>query len=102
MLGLPPGRKIPSQAVPTSVVRGQDGAYYVGTLTGFPFAPGSARVFRVVPGRALIRVGRDGARKVVASDGLTAPAGLAIKGRSAYVSNCGTCAGTGPVVRVPL
>ena len=25
-----------------------------------------------------------------------------IRGRSAYVSNCGTCAGTGSVVRVPL
>ena len=40
------------QAVPTSVVRGPDGAYYVGTLTGFPFQPGAARVFRVVPGKA--------------------------------------------------
>ena len=142
MMGLPPGTQIPSEAVPTSVVRGPDGAYYVGTLTGFPFAPGSARVFRVVPGRAptvyaggftniidlafgqdgrlyvleiahngllsgdrtgaLIRVGRDGTQKIVASAGLTAPAGLAIRGRSAYVSNCGTCAGTGSVVRIPL
>ncbi|WP_291414839.1 ScyD/ScyE family protein [Actinophytocola sp.] len=141
-LGLPPGTKIPSQAVPTSVVRGPDGAYYVGTLTGFPFQPGSARVFRVVPGKAptvyasgftniidiafgpdgklyvleiahngllsgdptgaLIRVGRGGSQKIVASAGLTAPGGLAIKGRSAYVSNCGTCAGTGSVVRIPL
>lgn len=50
--GASPRTKIPSQAVPTSVVRGPDGAYYVGTLTGFPFAVGSARVFRVVPGKA--------------------------------------------------
>jgi hypothetical protein len=38
------------QAVPTSVVKGPDGAYYVGQLTGFPFPPGGASVFRVVPG----------------------------------------------------
>jgi hypothetical protein len=49
-LGLPPGTQIPMQAVPTSVVRGPDGAYYVGQLTGFPFPVGAARVYRVVPG----------------------------------------------------
>jgi len=46
--GLPP--QIPMQAVPTSVVKGPDGAYYVGQLTGFPFPPGGANVWRVVPG----------------------------------------------------
>ena len=45
---LPP--EIPMQAVPTSVVKGPDGAYYVGQLTGFPFPVGGANVFRVVPG----------------------------------------------------
>jgi hypothetical protein len=39
------------QAVPTSVVRGPDGAYYVGQLTGFPFLVGAAKVYRVVPGQ---------------------------------------------------
>ena len=48
--GLPP--EIEMQAVPTSVVKGPDGAYYVGQLTGFPFPPGGANVFRVVPGKA--------------------------------------------------
>lgn len=43
-----PGQ-IPAQAVPTSVVRGPDNFYYVGQLTGFPFAPGSANVYRVNP-----------------------------------------------------
>jgi hypothetical protein len=42
--------QVPMQAVPTSVVKGPDGAYYVGQLTGFPFPPGAARVWRVVPG----------------------------------------------------
>ncbi len=51
-LGLPPGTKIPMQAVPNSVVRGPDGAWYVGQLTGFPFPVGAANVYRVVPGRA--------------------------------------------------
>jgi streptogramin lyase len=48
--GLPPaGTPIPSQAVPTSVVVGPDGAYYVGELTGFPFTPETASVYRVDP-----------------------------------------------------
>lgn len=51
-LGLPEGSKIPAQSVPTSVVRGPDGAYYVSELTGFPYPAGKARVYRVVPGRA--------------------------------------------------
>jgi len=45
------GQQIPMQAVPTGVVRGPDGAFYVGQLTGFPFPVGKARVYRVVPGR---------------------------------------------------
>jgi sugar lactone lactonase YvrE len=51
-LGLPPGTKIPLQAVPNSITRGPDGAYYVGTLTGFPFPVGAAKVYRLVPGHA--------------------------------------------------
>ena len=48
----PPGGKIPMQAVPNSVVRGPDGAWYVGQLTGFPFPVGAANVYRVRPGHA--------------------------------------------------
>jgi hypothetical protein len=40
------------QAVPTSVVIGPDGAFYVSQLTGFPFPAGKASIFRVVPGHA--------------------------------------------------
>ena len=39
------------ESVPTTVARGPDGALYVGELTGFPFLPGLARIFRVVPGQ---------------------------------------------------
>jgi len=48
---LPPTSR-PADSVPTSVVRGPDGAYYVGELTGAPFVAGAARVFRIVPGSA--------------------------------------------------
>ena len=45
-----PGRS--TDAVPTDVVVGPDGAYYVSELSGVPFADGAARVYRVVPGQA--------------------------------------------------
>jgi hypothetical protein len=47
-MGLPP--QVPVQAVPTNVVVGPDHALYVSQLTGFPFIPGVARIYRVVPG----------------------------------------------------
>ena len=40
---------IPAQAVPNTVTVGPDGAWYVGQLTGFPFTPGSSRVWRIEP-----------------------------------------------------
>jgi hypothetical protein len=46
----PPGSPlIPMQAVPTSVVKGRDGAYYMTQLTGFPFPAGAASIWRVNP-----------------------------------------------------
>lgn len=39
------------ESVPTCVAQGPDGAFYVGELTGDPFFPGEARVWRVVPGQ---------------------------------------------------
>jgi hypothetical protein len=49
---VPPGTQIPTDAVPTSVVQGPDGAYYISQLTGFPFEKGDANIWRVVPGQA--------------------------------------------------
>lgn len=43
------GGPFPTEAVPTGVAVGPDGAFYVGELTGFPFIPGSAQIFRVLP-----------------------------------------------------
>ena len=37
------------QFVPTAVVKGPDGALYVSQLTGFPFPPGAANVYRIDP-----------------------------------------------------
>ncbi len=154
-----PGRS--TDAVPTSVARGPDGAYYVGELTGVPFTVGAARVYRVVPGQApqvylvgftaiidlafgpdgslyvlqhatgpflsgpgaLIRVAPDGTRTTIASVGLFHPTSVLIAdgdqddgdnndgdhnsenndegdGIAFYISNCGTCAGTGEVIRI--
>jgi hypothetical protein len=39
------------ESVPTCVAQGPDGAFYVGELTGAPFYPGEARIWRVVPGQ---------------------------------------------------
>jgi sugar lactone lactonase YvrE len=129
-------------AVPTSVVRGRDGAYYVGQLTGFPFPVGGANVYRVVPGEepevyatgftniidlgfgpdgrlyvlemfhngllsgdptgALLKVRRGGSVEEVMTTGLVTPGGLTFDRHAAYVSNCGTCAGSGSVLRIPL
>jgi hypothetical protein len=128
-------RSLVVQSVPAAVAVGPDGALYVGELTGVPFQPGTARIWRVVPGEApsiyasgfttisdlafqgsdllvleiaerglldptspgaLIRLAPNGKRTLVASVGLTAPTGLAVAGRSVYISNNGLFAGTGP------
>jgi hypothetical protein len=141
-LGLPPGTLIPMQAVPNTVAFGPDGAVYVGTLTGFPFPVGGAKVFRVVPGEAptvfadgftniidiafgadgslyvleiahnsllsgdptgaLIQVAPDSTRSTIAMEGLVFPTSFTIaKDGSFLVSNFGTFAGIGQVVRIP-
>ncbi|MGX6605268.1 ScyD/ScyE family protein [Micromonosporaceae bacterium Da 78-11] len=140
--GPSPGTLIAMPAVPTAVVRGPDGALYVGELTGFPFPAGRARVWRVVPGHpptvyaagfttvidlawgpdrelyvleiahrgllsgdrtgALLRAGRHGQHRVIASTGLTAPGGLVVRGHYAYVSNCSVCRVPGSVRRISL
>ena len=41
---------MPTQAGPTTVAIGPDGAYYVGELRGFPAPAGASRVWRVSPG----------------------------------------------------
>jgi hypothetical protein len=77
MPAAPPGTMIPVDPVPTSVVRAPDGSLYVGQLTGFPFVPETASVFRIPPG--------GGAPEVVAS-GFTLITDIALgKDGSLYV-----------------
>jgi sugar lactone lactonase YvrE len=65
-----------SQAVPTSIVRGPDGAFYVGELAEGA-GKGKARVFRVVPGQ----------KPTVYRTGFTAISGLAFgPDKSLYVT----------------
>jgi hypothetical protein len=41
--------ELPAESVPTAVALGPDGWVYVGELKGFPFRPGSSKVWRVNP-----------------------------------------------------
>ncbi|MBG1245625.1 ScyD/ScyE family protein [Nostoc sp. NZL] len=59
--GEPPQSQFAAQAVPSSVAKGLDGAYYVSQFTGFPFPEGGAKIYRV---------GADGKPSVFA-DGFT-------------------------------
>lgn len=49
-VGPPAGTEMPAESVPTSVVVGSDGAYYVGELRGFPATPGTSQVWRIERG----------------------------------------------------
>jgi len=81
--GLPP--TLPAEAVPTSVVVGPDGNWYVGELKGFPFQPGTSKVWKIRAGSKNLRptptsrFSTSGA--AVYADGLTSIVDLAV-GRS--------------------
>lgn len=91
----PDGTTGATQSVPTSAVRGPDGALYVSQLTGFPFQEGLANIYRV---------DRRGAVSVYAS-GLTNVTDLAFRGRTLYaveISERGLLSGPiGALVEVP-
>lgn len=74
---------------------GKDGSLYVLQIASATF------IGPPTPG-ALIRVKPNGEREELAAGKLTAPTGLALHGEYAYVSNRGTEAGTGEVVRIEL
>jgi hypothetical protein len=83
------------QSVPSSVAVGPDGALYVGELTGVPFKPGTARVWRVVPGK----------RPTVYASGFTNISDLAFDGRDLLVlelSTRGLLAGRSPGALIRL
>ncbi len=94
----PQGRS--TDAVPTAVAVGPDGAYYVSELTGVPFPAGFANIYRVVPGHAPtvawsgfttvidIAFGPDGSLYVLEHS--TGPAFFALPGRLLKVAPDGT------------
>jgi hypothetical protein len=89
-----------TDAVPTAVALGPDGAYYVAELTGIPFAAGAANIYRVVPGQPPtvawsgfttvidIAFGPDGSLYVLEHS--TGPAFFALPGRLLKVAADGT------------
>jgi hypothetical protein len=99
--GPPLGSQIPTDSVPTSVAAAHD-ALVVGELTGFPFAPGGAQVYRVADEVSVqatgftnivdVEVDDNGTVYVVelAQDGLlSVPPGAAPVGRLVRVGNDG-------------
>jgi hypothetical protein len=89
-----------TDAVPTAVAVGSDGAYYVSELTGVPFGAGAANIYRVVPGQAPtvawsgfttvidIAFGPDGSLYVLEHS--TGPASFALSGRLVKAAPDGT------------
>jgi hypothetical protein len=87
-------------AVPTCVARGPDGAYYVGILTGLPFADGAARIYRIVPGeaptefltgfKAVIDIDFDTAGNLYVLQHSSGATGLALPGSLLRVARDGT------------
>ena len=67
--GLPP--MMPAEAVPTSVVRGPDGWFYVGELRGFPGPLGQSRVWRVSPWASWAECGASDDCELVFDGGFT-------------------------------
>jgi hypothetical protein len=59
-------KRIPAEAVATSVAVGPDGAYYVGELKGFPAPTNRSRVWRIEPGTRHAECGSSPSCSVVA------------------------------------
>lgn len=93
----PEGVMTPMQFVPTSAVRGPDGALYVSQLTGFPFPQGGSTIWRI----------RSGHAPTAYASGLTNVTDLAFaRDGSLYaveISTAGLLSGdtTGALVRIP-
>ena len=88
LIGNPKPITVEAQAVPTAVAVGPDGALYVSLLRGVPSDPGTAYIYRVVPGQqptiwargltAVTAIAFDSRGRLLATeynvDGLLAPA----------------------------
>jgi hypothetical protein len=143
------GQNVNLQAVPDSITKGPNNAYYVSEFTGIPLPDNQARIYEFTPGQTpqiyadgftqiidtafdkkgdlyvleyaaqsllptlsngvlntkgeLIRLGTDGTRTTILNenDGLISPTSLAFGPDDAlYISNYGTFAGQGEVIRL--
>jgi hypothetical protein len=85
--GPPPGTLIDSEAVPTAVAIGPDGAWYVSELRGFPFTKGASRIWRIEPGTEDATCDPDAKRGPcrVYADGFTSAIDIAWAGRTLIV-----------------
>lgn len=84
---VPKNVDLPAEAVPTSVAVGPDGYWYVGELKGFPFTPGTSRIWRVAPWArdVMCDATTPTAKCSLFMDGFTSVVGLAWHGKSLYV-----------------
>jgi hypothetical protein len=105
-VSLPGGGTATVDAVPTTVIEGPDGNYYVGELTGFPFVVGAARVYRVPAGGGTPQVVASGFTNIIDiaidpnsgaayvlehdADGIFPPTGPGVNGRVVRVHGDGT------------
>lgn len=53
------------QPVPTAITVGPDGAYYIGQLTGFPFPPNAANIYRFDPATKDLTIAHSGFTNIV-------------------------------------
>lgn len=77
---------MPTEAVPTSVAIGPDGAYYVGELKGFPAPTGESRIWRVDRTAKGVRCGTDAGCTLAFDGGFTSIIDLAFKNGKLYVA----------------
>jgi len=83
----PPGTPFDAESVPTGVAVGPDGAWYVAELRGFPFTPGTSRIWRIQPGAEDAECDPDAERGpcTVYADGFTSVMGIAWAGDTLLV-----------------
>lgn len=53
------------QSVPTAIAVGPDGSYYISQLTGFPFVPGAANVYRIDPSTNAMTLAHEGFTNII-------------------------------------
>ena len=92
---------MPSSVWATGLTNVTDLTWHRGHLYAVQLADAGLLGSEGLPTGSLVEVRNDAPPRTVA-DALPAPYGVAVRGRSAYVTTCSVCAGGGSVVKVPL